>query len=59
MTTSQSEHLRTTLLSQRGFIRHWMEDVACGLKPTTASLNAALKDVDAAIAELSKPLDVA
>lgn len=39
------------LRDTRGFIAHWFEDVAAGLKPTRASLEALKAKVEAAISK--------
>lgn len=48
-----------TLESMRGWIRHWQEDRAHGLKPTAESLAYALAELDVEIAELRKEEQVA
>ncbi len=44
---------RQALIQQRAFIRHWIDDVNGGLKPTVGSLRAASDMVDAALRALA------
>lgn len=44
-TETLMEHLR----NQRAWVKHWQEDVAAGLKPSTGSLAKALENLDAAL----------
>ncbi|MCS0459499.1 hypothetical protein [Rhizobium favelukesii] len=46
---SEIETLRSALLSQREWIKHWQKDKDCNLAPTNGSLMSALVAIDAAL----------
>lgn len=46
---AETLRLRSALVEMRGWVRHWSDDVACGLKPTPTSLQAVEAIVDAAL----------
>lgn len=43
----ESASLHQVLVVQRGWILHWLDDIAANLKPTEDSLRAALASIDA------------
>jgi hypothetical protein len=46
---SEIETLRSALLNQREWIKHWQKDKDCNLAPTSGSLTSALVAIDIAL----------
>ena len=47
---TENERLRAALRQQAAWVRHWQEDIACGLTPTFASLADAAEQIGSALA---------
>ena len=47
----EARELLDDLLMQQAWIRHWQDDIRCGLKPTEDSLRNASDAISAAIAK--------
>lgn len=46
---TEIETLRSALLNQREWIKHWQKDKDCNLAPTDGSLTSALVAIDIAL----------
>lgn len=47
---TETERLRAALRQQAAWVRHWQEDIACGLTPNRSSLADAADQINAALA---------
>lgn len=46
---SEITALRTALIQQRAWVKHWQDDLSSNLKPTPESLQSAASSIDAAL----------